>query len=122
MALAAIIAISASAKSNAESNEISLVKVNAPVHLVITKAPFTSVQVMSRNKQLTSAVSYTIKDGVLRINTNDLESLEHSDSHVTVVVTAPGDVQYQMGGDMVATSESSIKAKPFPFHHKRMHK
>ncbi len=122
MALAAVIALSASANNSNESSDISLVKVNAPVHLVITKAPFTSVQVMSRNKQLTSAVQYTIKDGILRINTNDLESLEHSDSHVTVVVTAPGEVQYQMGSDVVATAESSVKAKPFPFRHKRMHK
>ena len=122
MALAAVIAISASAKSSLESDNISLVKVNAPVHLVITKAPFTSVKVMSRNKQLASTVSYTIKDGVLRINANDLESIENSKASVTVVVSAPGNVSYQMGNDMVVAAENTVKVKPFPFHHRRMHR
>lgn len=117
MALAAIIAISASAKGN--DGNISLVKVNAPVHLIIAKAPFTSVKVMSSEKQLAGAVSYTIKDGVLHINANDLESLEHSDASVTVVVSAPGNVQYQMGNDMFVESETVVKAKRFPYRHRR---
>lgn len=111
MALATIISLSASASTSADTNndakkEFSTVKVFAPVHLLLVKAPFYSVRVMSRDKELASTVHYTIKDGVVRVSASDIEYLEQSYGHVTVVVTAPEDIEYKVGGDMKQVYET----------------
>lgn len=99
LALAITLTLGTSAK-NSDSNEFSSVKVYAPVHLVITKSADYSVKVFSRNKELTSAIKYTIRDGILSISSNDIESLEKAHGHVTVVVSAPDDIDYSLSPDM----------------------
>ena len=100
LAIAAIFAVSASAKKIESTAEFSTVKIDAPVHLVIEKGNGYSVNVMSRNKELKYAIKWSVKNGILRISTNDLESLEQSHGRVTVVVTTPEDVDYKIGNNM----------------------
>ncbi len=106
LALAAIIALSANAKKvepsvrHSQTSEFTSVKVNAPVHLVIVPGRIYSVNVMSRNPELATAISWKVKDGVLSLNALDLESLEHSRATVDVIVTAPTNVNYQVGKDL----------------------
>ena len=96
LALAAFIALSASAKK-VTTSAFSSVKINAPVHLVIVPGKSYSVNVVSRNPQLATAVSWQVKDGVLSLSALDLASLEQSRTGVDVIVTAPESVDYQIG-------------------------
>ena len=115
LALVAIIAISASAKK-VNTAVFNSVKVNAPVHLVIVPSREYSVNVTSRETGLSSAISWSIKDGVLNISARDLEALEQADGPVDVIVSAPHGVDYQIGQDMQETSSSKKRAPMFRRH------
>ena len=93
LALAAVIAISANAKK-VNTAVFNSVKVNAPVHLVIVPSREYSVDVTSRESDLASAISWSIKDGVLNISARDLETLEQANGTVDVIVSAPQGVDY----------------------------
>ena len=115
LALVAIIAISASAKK-VNTAVFNSVKINAPVHLVIVPSREYSVNVTSREAGLSSAISWSIKDGVLNISARDLEALEQADGSVDVIVSAPRGVDYQIGQDMQETSSSKKRAPMFRRH------
>ena len=118
LALAAVIAISANAKK-VNTAVFNSVKVNAPVHLVIVPSREYSVNVTSREAGLSSAISWSIKDGVLNISARDLETLEQSDGTVDVIVSAPRGVDYTIGQDMQQVSSSKKRAPLFRRHHRR---
>src|SRR5574344_154157 len=113
LALAAVIAISANAQK-VQPQVINSVSVNAPVRLVIIPSRQSSVKVASKNPEMTSAISWEVKDGVLNITARDLESLERSDETVDVIVMAPGAVDYTIGEDMEQVSSSIKRMRP-PF-------
>ena len=115
LALVAIIAIRASAKK-VNTAVFNSVKVNAPVHLVIVPSREYSVNVTSREAGLSSAIAWSIKDGVLNISARDLEALEQADGPVDVIVSAPRGVDYQIGQDMQETSSSKKRAPMFRRH------
>jgi len=108
IALAAVIAISANAKK-VNTAVFNSVKVNAPVHLVIVPSREYSVNVTSQESGLESAISWSIKDGVLNISARDLEALEQADGPVDVIVSAPRGVDYQIGQDMQQVSSKKHK-------------
>ena len=108
IALAAVIAISANAKK-VNTAVFNSVKVNAPVHLVIVPSREYSVNVSSRETGLASAISWSVKDGVLSISARDLEALEQAGETVDVIVSAPRGVDYQIGQDMQEASSSKRK-------------
>ena len=118
LALAAVIAISANAKK-VNTAVFNSVKVNAPVHLVIVPSREYSVDVTSRETDLASAISWSIKDGVLNISARDLETLEQSDGTVDVIVSAPRGVDYTIGQDMQQVSSSKKRVPLFRRHHRR---
>ena len=118
LALAAVIAISANAKK-VNTTVFNSVKVNAPVHLVIVPSREYSVDVTSRETDLASAISWSIKDGVLNISARDLETLEQSNGTVDVIVSAPRGVDYTIGQDMQQVSSSKKRAPLFRRHHRR---
>ena len=115
LALAAVIAISANAKK-VNTSVFNSVKVNAPVHLVIVPSREYSVNVTSRESGLSSAISWSIKDGVLNINARDLETLEQANGTVDVIVSAPRGVDYMIGQDMQQVSSSKKRAPMFRRH------
>ena len=118
LALAAVIAISANAKK-VNTAVFNSVKVNAPVHLVIVPSREYSVDVTSRESDLASAISWSIKDGVLNISARDLETLEQANGTVDVIVSAPRGVDYTIGQDMQQVSSSKKRAPLFRRHHRR---
>ena len=118
IALAAVIAISANAKK-VNTAVFNSVKVNAPVHLVIVPSREYSVNVTSREAGLSSAISWSIKDGVLNISARDLETLEQANGTVDVIVSAPQGVDYTIGQDMQQVSSSKKRAPLFRRHHRR---
>jgi len=118
IALAAVIAISANAKK-VNTAVFNSVKVNAPVHLVIVPSREYSVNVSSRETGLASAISWSIKNGVLNISARDLEALEQAGETVDVIVSAPRGVEYQIGQDMQQVSSSKKRAPLFRRHHRR---
>ena len=118
LALAAVIAISANAKK-VNTTVFNSVKVNAPVHLVIVPSREYSVDVTSRESDLASAISWSIKDGVLNISARDLETLEQANGTVDVIVSAPRGVDYTIGQDMQQVSSSKKRAPLFRRHHRR---
>lgn len=115
LALAAVIAISANAKK-VHTSVFSSVKINAPVHLVIVPGREYSVNVLSRESKLASTISWNIKDGVLNISARDLNALERSNGTVDVIVSAPRDVNYQIGYNMEEVSSSQRSIRPFRRH------
>ena len=115
LALAAVIAISANAKK-VNTSVFNSVKVNAPVHLVIVPSREYSVNVTSRESGLSSAISWSIKNGVLNINARDLETLEQANGTVDVIVSAPRGVDYMIGQDMQQVSSSKKRAPMFRRH------
>ena len=117
IALAAVIAISANAKK-VNTAVFNSVKVNAPVHLVIVPSREYSVNVSSRETSLASAISWSIKDGVLNISARDLEALEQAGETVDVIVSAPRGVDYQIGQDMQEASSQKHRAR-FSFRRHR---
>lgn len=117
IALAAVIAISANAKK-VNTAVFNSVKVNAPVHLVIVPSREYSINVTSQESGLTSAIAWTIKDGVLHISARDLEALQQANGTVDVIVSAPRGVDYQIGQDMQQVSSSKHKIPLFR-HHRR---
>ena len=112
LALAAVIAISANAKK-VNTSVFNSVKVNAPVHLVIVPSREYSVNVTSQESGLSSAISWSIKDGVLSINARDLETLEQANGTVDVIISAPRGIDYQIGQDMQQVSSSKKRAHMF---------
>ncbi len=100
IALAAVIAISA----------------NAPVHLVIVPSREYSVNVTSQESGLSSAIAWSVKDGVLSISARDLEALEQANGTVDVIVSAPHGVDYQIGQDVQETSSSKKRIPMFRRH------
>ena len=117
IALAAVIAISANAKK-VNTAVFNSVKVNAPVHLVIIPSREYSVNVSSRETGLASAISWSIKNGVLSISARDLEALEQAGETVDVIVSAPRGVDYQIGQDMQEASSQKHRAR-FSFRRHR---
>lgn len=113
LALMAIATLTASATPE-QTSQFSTVSVDAPVHLVIVQGPTYSVNLMSRNEQLTSAVAWKVKDGKLYVSARDLESLQNADGRVTVVITAPQGIDYNVESDMQQTSYRAVK-RHFPF-------
>jgi len=67
------------------------------------------VNVSSRETGLASAISWSVKDGVLSISARDLEALEQAGETVDVIISAPRGVDYQIGQDMQETSSSKRK-------------
>ena len=118
IALAAVIAISANAKK-VNTAVFNSVKVNAPVHLVIVPSREYSVNISSRETGLASAISWSIKDGVLNISARDLETLEQANGTVDVIVSAPQGVDYTIGQDMQQVSSSKKRVPLFRRHHRR---
>lgn len=108
LALAAVVALSANARK-VETSAFSSVKVNAPVHLVIVPGNAYSVDIVSRNPQLTSAVSWKVKNGVLSLSARDLESLERSHATINVIVTSPRAVDYKIGADFQQVPNRRVK-------------
>ena len=115
IALAAVIAISANAKK-VNTAVFNSVKVNAPVHLVIVPSREYSVNVTSRESGLASAISWSIKNGVLQISARDLETLQQANGTVDVIVSAPQNIDYQIGQDMQQVSSSKKRAPLFRRH------
>ena len=115
LALAAVIAISANAKK-VHTSVFNSVKINAPVHLVIVPGREYSVNVLSRESKLASTISWNIKNGVLNISARDLNALERSNGTVDVIVSAPRDVNYQIGYNMEEVSSSQRSIRPFRRH------
>jgi len=115
LALAAVIAISANAKK-VNTAVFNSVKVNAPVHLVIVPSREYSVNVSSQESGLSSAIAWSIKDGVLSISARDLEALEQADGTVDVIISAPRGIEYQIGQDMQQVSSSKKRAPLFRRH------
>ena len=115
IALAAVIAISANAKK-VNTAVFNSVKVNAPVHLVIVPSREYSVNVTSQESGLSSAIAWSVKDGVLSISARDLEALEQANSTVDVIVSAPRGVDYQIGQDVQETSSSKKRIPMFRRH------
>ncbi len=115
LALAAVIAISANAKK-VHTSVFNSVKINAPVHLVIVPGREYSVNVLSRESKLASTISWSVKDGVLNISARDLNALERSNGTVDVIVSAPRDVNYQIGYNMEEVSSSQRSIRPFRRH------
>jgi hypothetical protein len=115
IALAAVIAISANAKK-VNTAVFNSVKVNAPVHLVIVPSREYSVNVTSQESSLSSAIAWSVKDGVLSISARDLEALEQANGTVDVIVSAPRGVDYQIGQDMQETSSSKKRIPMFRRH------
>ena len=115
LALAAVIAISANAKK-VHTSVFNSVEINAPVHLVIVPGREYSVNIISRESGLASAVSWSIKNGVLNISARDLKALERSRGTVDVIVSAPQNVDYQIGRNMEKISSSHRTIRPFRHH------
>jgi hypothetical protein len=92
------------------------VKVNAPVHLVIVPSREYSVNVSSRETGLASAISWSVKDGVLIISARDLEALEQAGETVDVIISAPRGVNYQIGQDIQEVSSSKKRMSLFRRH------
>jgi hypothetical protein len=74
------------------------------------------VNVLSRESKLASTISWNIKDGVLNISARDLNALERSNGTVDVIVSAPRDVNYQIGYNMEEVSSSQRSIRPFRRH------
>lgn len=115
IALAAVIAISANAKK-VNTAVFNSVKVNAPVHLVIVPSREYSVNVTSQESGLSSAIAWSVKDGVLSISARDLEALEQANGTVDVIVSAPRGADYQIGQDVQETSSSKKRIPMFRRH------
>jgi hypothetical protein len=115
IALAAVIAISANAKK-VNTAVFNSVKVNAPVHLVIVPSREYSVNVTSQESGLSSAIAWSVKDGVLSISARDLEALEQANGTVDVIVSAPRGVDYQIGQNVQETSSSKKRIPMFRRH------
>ena len=103
LALAAVIAISANAQKST-TPEFTSVKVNIPVHLVIMPGREYNVNRVSKNQELASAVSWTVKDGTLSLSTRDIDSFDDSSAPVYAIVTSPNAVEHSVGKDMKQVS------------------
>lgn len=103
LALAAVIAISVNAQKST-TPEFTSVKVNVPVHLVIMPGREYSVNMVSKNQELASAVSWTVKDGTLSLSTRDIDSFDDSSAPVYAIVTSPNAVEHSVGKDMKQVS------------------
>lgn len=120
LALMAIATLTASATPE-QTAQFSSVSIDAPVRLVIAHGPTYSINLMSRNEQLTTAVAWKVKDGKLYISARDLESLQNADGRVTVIITAPEGIDYNVESDMQQTSSKTIK-RPHRFPFFRRHR
>lgn len=103
LALAAVIALGANAQKST-TPEFTSVKVNVPVHLVIMPGREYSVNMVSKNQELASAVSWTVKDGILSLSTRDIDSFDDSSAPVYAIVTSPNAVEHSVGKDMKQVS------------------
>lgn len=103
LALAAIFTLTVSARPKF-TEQFQSVVLDAPVHLVIVRAPGYSVNLLSRNHDLTAALNWKVKDGKLYLSAKDAEKLNKSSRPVTVVVTAPEDVDYKLTSNVEQTA------------------
>lgn len=110
LALAAIMTLTASARPKS-TEQFQSVVVDAPIHLVILRAPGYSINLMSRNNALKSALSYKVKDGKLYLCAKDVDKLDNSRRPLTVIVTAPEDVDYKLTSNVQDISKDSKSQK-----------
>lgn len=100
---AIMMAATANAK-NVENVNASFgeVRINVPARVHVVAGETYDVKVVAKNDVIASSIRCTIKNGVLCINSNDLDALVNNGETLRITVVAPVDVKLSIGRDMQA--------------------
>ena len=101
MASAIMMAATANAK-HVETTSFDEVRVNIPARVRIIVGETYSVNVAAQNEMVASSVRYEVKDGVLKINSTDVEELTENGEPLHITIVAPKNLKLSVGRDMQA--------------------
>ena len=88
---AIMMAITANAQ-RVENTSFEEVRVNVPARVRIVAGDTYSVNIATKNNEVAKAVNYDVKDGVLCINTRDIEALG-DDNSVRITIVTPRELK-----------------------------
>ena len=101
LASAIMMAATANAK-HVETTSFDEVRVNVPARVRIIVGETYSVNVAAQNEMVASSVRYEVKDGVLKINSTDVEALTENGEPLHITIVAPKNLKLSVGRDMQA--------------------
>ena len=101
LASAIMMAATANAK-HVETTSFDEVRVNVPARVRIIVGETYSVNVAAQNEMVASSVRYEVKDGVLKINSTDVEELTENGEPLHITIVAPKNLKLSVGRDMQA--------------------
>ncbi len=105
MILASAIMMAATANAKrVETASFDEVRVNVPARVRIIAGETYSVNVAAQNEMVASAVRYEVKDGVLKINSRDIDELMQSEEPLHITIVAPKDLKLTIGRNMEAVN------------------
>lgn len=103
MILASAIMMAATANAKrVETASFDEVRVNVPARVRIIAGDTYSVNVAAQNEMVASTVRYEVKDGVLKINSRDIDELMQSEESLHITIVAPKELKLTIGRDMEA--------------------
>ena len=103
MILASAIMMAATANAKrVETASFDEVRVNVPARVRIIAGETYSVNVAAQNEMVASTVRYEVKDGVLKINSRDIDELMKSEESLHITIVAPKELKLTIGRDMEA--------------------
>lgn len=88
---AIMMAITANAQ-RVETASFEEVRVNVPARVRIVAGENYSINIATKNEEVAKAVNCSVKDGVLCINTRDIEALDN-DNSVRITIVTPRELK-----------------------------
>ncbi|MCQ2197700.1 MAG: DUF2807 domain-containing protein [Bacteroidaceae bacterium] len=96
----AIMMVATANAKRVETTSFNEVRVNVPARVRIVAGETYSVNIVAENKYLTDAVKVTVKDGVLAINSNGIESLGNEGEELCITIVTPCEPKLSASRDM----------------------
>ena len=98
---AIMMAATANAK-RVETTSFDEVRVNVPALVRIVAGDTYSINIAAKNEVLTNAVHYDVKDGVLCINTRNVEDFGEENNPVRITIVTPRELKVTTNRDLEA--------------------
>ena len=104
--VSAIMMVATADAKKMETESFSEVRVNVPARVRVLSGDKYSVNINGKEE---SSIRVTLKDGVLTLNSRDMESFDAENSRTVITITAPEDTKVTTGRDVKTLSNNVNK-------------
>ena len=106
--VSAIMMVATANAKRVETESFNEVRVNVPARVRIVAGEAYSVNI---NGVQENAIRVQVKDGVLTLNTRDLDALNNAENRTVITITTPSETKLSTGRSMNALAENTVAEK-----------